>query len=82
MMGIGFVCWAIKKSVDEVIPDIILGLFIADTIGSIILIMAQLNGRMNVLGWINVATWLLLTLGLGYLRFLKKETNKSQVYKE
>jgi hypothetical protein len=70
MMGIGLVCWVIKKSGTDEIADIILVLFIADTIGAIILIIAQLNGIMNILGWINVATWIFLTMGLGYFRFL------------
>lgn len=75
MMGIGFVCWYSRKSFDGVIKEIILGLFIADTVGSIILVIAQLKGVMNALGWINVLIWLFLTIGLGYLRFLKKEPN-------
>jgi hypothetical protein len=70
------VCWGSRKAGNEVISDIIMGFFITDTIGFIILTAAQLNGMMNFLGWLNVVTWLFLTLGLGYLRFIKKAPKK------
>jgi hypothetical protein len=71
MLGIGFVCWFIRKATDKLVSDIILGLFVADAIGSIVILAGQLSGMMNVLGWINVAVWLFLTLGLGYFYFVK-----------
>ena len=75
MLGIGFVCWFSRKATDKLVSDIILGLFIADAIGSIVLFVGQFDGMMNVLGWVNVVVWLFLTLGLGYFRFLKTAAN-------
>jgi hypothetical protein len=71
MLGIGFVCWFIRKATDQLVTDIILGLFVADAIGSIVMLAGQLSGMMNMLGWINVGVWLFLTLGLGYFSFVK-----------
>ena len=70
MMAIGFVCWFIRKSFDELVTEITLGVFIADAIGSIILLIGQLNGIMNPLGWFNVFLWIFLTVGMGYFRFI------------
>jgi hypothetical protein len=75
VMGIGFVCWFSRKSRGRLVSDIVLGLFIADAIGLIVLTIGQLSGIMNPLGWANVVVWLFLTLGLGYFRFIKPVTN-------
>jgi len=72
LIGIGLVCWFARNIADRAgLQDIILALFIADTIGFIVALHAQLSGLMNVLGWSDVGIWLLLALGLGYFRFLK-----------
>jgi hypothetical protein len=71
MLGIGFVCWFIRKASGKLVSDIILGLFVADAIGSVVILSGQLSGMMNILGWINVGVWLFLTLGLGYFYFVK-----------
>jgi hypothetical protein len=70
MLGIGFVCWYIRNSLSNTGSNIVLGLFIADAIGSIIMLIGQFQGIMNPLGWLNVVVWLFLTLGLGYFRFI------------
>ena len=51
----------------------ILSLFVADTIGFILALIAQLSGKMNGLGWLLVALWLVLAFFLGYFYFLKPE---------
>lgn len=72
LLGIGLVCWFLRSAADsEARRGILLGLFITDTVGFIVNLLAQLSGLWNALGWINVAIWLLLALGLGYFRFLK-----------
>lgn len=50
----------------------VLAIVIGDTIGFIVALLAQLSGVPNALGWLNVALWLLLALGFGYIRFIKK----------
>ena len=50
----------------------VLAIVIGDTIGFIVALLAQLSGVLNALGWLNVALLLLLALGFGYIRFVKK----------
>ena len=72
LIGMGLICWFSRGGTPSAIGDILLSLFIADTIGFILALRIQLAGLMNSLGWIVVAVWLILALGLGYFRFLKK----------
>jgi hypothetical protein len=51
---------------------LLLAVVIGDAIGFIVALLAQLSGVANALGWLNVALYLLLTLGFGYFRFIKK----------
>jgi hypothetical protein len=71
LLGIGLILWLSRNADWNVLNGITLSLFIADTAGFIIALIAQLEGVMNSLGWIIVVIWLLLALGLGYFRFLK-----------
>jgi hypothetical protein len=71
LLGIGLILWLCRNADWSVLKSITLSMLIADTFGFIIALAAQLAGVMNSLGWIIVAIWLLLALGLGYFRFLK-----------
>ena len=71
LIGIGLVLWLCRNADWNILKAVTLSLCIADTIGFIVALAAQLAGVMNSLGWIIVAIWLLLALGLGYFRFLK-----------
>ena len=71
LVGIGIICWLGKDSADNGRKAITLGLFIADTLGFIFALMAQIAGLMNSLGWVTVIIWLLMALGNGYCRFIK-----------
>jgi hypothetical protein len=75
LLGIGLICWFTRNADVNTLKGITLSLCIADTIGFIIALSAQLSGIINTLGWINVAIYLLLALGLGYFRFLKPGTS-------
>lgn len=72
-IGIGLICWyASNEAASELLRGILLSLFIADSIGFVVSLLAQLAGVSNALGWSTVAIWLLLALGLGYFRFISK----------
>jgi hypothetical protein len=71
LIGIGLILWIYRNEEPGKLKGITLSLFIADTIGSIVALTGQLSGLMNTLGWIVVAIWLFLALGLGYFRFIK-----------
>ena len=71
LLGIGLICWLAKDVANDGRRAITLSLFIGDTAGFIVAIVAQLGGLMNALGWVVVLIWLLLALGNGYCRFMK-----------
>lgn len=71
LIGIGLICWLGRSAADDALQGITLSLFVGDTVGFIVALVAQLSGLMSALGWIVVAIWFFLALGLGYFRFLK-----------
>lgn len=74
LVGIGFICWFARLCTGYLeIQGILLSLFIADTLGFLIALFAQLSGAFNPLGWVNVAIWLFLAVGLGYFRFINQD---------
>jgi hypothetical protein len=73
LIGIGLICWFARQADKLALRSITQSLFIGDTIGFIVALIGQLGGVMNGLGWITVAIWLFLALGLGYFRFLSSE---------
>lgn len=74
LLGIGFICWFARLCTDYLeIQGILLSLFIADALGFLIALFAQLSGLYNTFGWVNVAVWFVLALGLGYFRFVNQD---------
>jgi hypothetical protein len=79
LIGIGAVCWAVKGAVEnELVQGLILALFFADTIGFVVIVWGQLAGVLIALGWVNVAIWLFLTLGLGYFRSVGLSVSRTE----
>ncbi len=74
LIGIGLICWLSRTKSAESLQDIVLSLFVADTLGFLVVLMGQMSGLMNAMGWIIVLIWLLLALGLGYFRFIKSNS--------
>jgi len=58
-----------NDSGSETLRGFVLGIFIGDSIGFVVALIAQLSGIMNVLGWAIVALWFLLAAGFGYFQF-------------
>ena len=52
--------------------SIVLAVFVGDTIGFIVALIAQLNNVVNALGWSTVIIYLFLALGFAYFTFSKK----------
>ena len=79
LLGIGLICWSIRKLADsELRRSILLALFLADALGLVISLIAQLSIPLNVLGWVDIAIWVILVLGLGYYRFLQSPSTQTQ----
>ena len=73
LVAVGLICWAERSKEPNQLKGITFSLFVGDSIGFVILLMAQLTGMFNALGWANVAFWLLLAIGLGYFRFVQSD---------
>ncbi len=71
MLGIGLICTFYRGKDFRALSDLLLALFITDTLGFIVALSAQLTGMFNFLGWLIVLIWLLLAIGLGYFRFIR-----------
>ena len=71
MLGIGLICAFYRNSDRNTLVDILLALFIADTVGFIVALSGQLSGLVNPLGWVIVLLWLFFAAGLGYFSFVK-----------
>ena len=74
MAGIALICFfASGATTSELRKNVILSLFVADTLGFIVALIGQIQGIFNALGWTLVALWLVLAFFLGYFYFLKPE---------
>lgn len=73
LVGIAVMCWLARTADPSVGREaLVLGLFVADTLGFVVILLAQLAGLMTAFGWVFALLWLLLAAGLGYFRFLAK----------
>lgn len=73
LVGIAVICWFARNADPSVGREaLVLGLFVADTLGFVVILLAQFAGLMTAFGWVFVLLWLLLAAGLGYFRFLAK----------
>lgn len=70
---LGIVLWTGRKAArtDVALKGIVLAVVIGDLIGFVVALMGQLNGVMNVLGWGNVALYLILALAFAYFLVTK-----------
>ena len=50
---------------------VVLGNLAGDAVGFVVILLGQLAGIANALGWSNVAIYLLLALGFAYVQFME-----------
>ena len=53
---------------------VVLGNLAGDVVGFVVILLGQLAGIANVLGWSSVAIYLLLALGFAYIQFMQPRT--------
>ena len=71
-IGVGIVTWMARKAAaSDALRAIVLGYFIANSISFIVVLINQLAGVVNALGWFSVAIYLLFALGYAYFQFVK-----------
>jgi hypothetical protein len=67
LIGFGVLAWFVRNAdTSEARRAIVLALFALNAVSFFVLLLAQLAGTVNGLGWVNIAIYLLLALGFGY----------------
>jgi hypothetical protein len=67
--------WTVRYAVDSrERRAIVLALLVANAIGLVASLLAQLSGIANALGWSTVVIYLIFVLGYGYLQFVREPT--------
>jgi hypothetical protein len=68
LLGIGLICYFASNATASVLrKKVVLSLAIADTLGFIFALIAQLKGLFSGLGWIIVILWLVLAALLAFV---------------
>jgi len=72
LISLAFLSWLVRNLGDSVNRRAILyALFAGETLGFIIALIGQINGVLNIFGWLIVAVYLFLAVGLAYFLFVK-----------
>ena len=77
LLGAAFIGFAVLNWFSRNIEDprarqaVVLANLAGDVVGFVIILLGQLAGVANSLGWSSVAIYLLLALGFGYFQFMK-----------
>ena len=69
---LGLMLWFVRNASEpSVLRGVALAVGIGDGIGLVVVLIGQLGGIMNALGWSVVALYLFLALGFGYFVFAR-----------
>ena len=72
LIGFAVLNWFARNVTDpEARRAVVLGNLAGDVIGFVVILLGQLAGIANALGWSNVAIYLLLALGFAYVQFMQ-----------
>ena len=72
LISLALLTWLARNLRDtEARRAIVLALLVGEVLGFILALIGQLNGVLNALGWLVVAVYLFLALGLAYFQFSK-----------
>ena len=72
LIGFAVLNWFARNVTDrEAQRAIVLANLAADAVGFVMILIGQLQGVANALGWSSVAIYLLLALGFAYFQFMK-----------
>jgi hypothetical protein len=70
LISLATVNWLARNVTDEGARQaVVLGNLAGDIVGFVVILLGQLAGIANALGWSNVAIYLLLALGFAYVQF-------------
>jgi hypothetical protein len=75
LIGLAVLNWFARNVTD---PDarqaVVLGNLTGDVVGFVVILIGQLAGIANTLGWVNVAIYLVLAMGFAYVQFVQERT--------
>jgi hypothetical protein len=72
LISLAVVNWLARKVTEPAARQaIVLGNLAGDVVGFVVILLGQLAGIANDLGWSNVAIYLLLALGFAYVQFME-----------
>lgn len=72
LIGLATLNWFARNVTDpEARQAIVFGNLAGDVVGFVIILLGQLAGIANALGWSSVAIYLLLALGFAYVQFVQ-----------
>jgi hypothetical protein len=72
LIGLAVLNWFARGVTDpEARNAVVLGNLAGDVVGFVVILIGQLAGIANALGWANVAIYLLLAMGFAYVQFME-----------
>jgi hypothetical protein len=72
LIGLAVLNWFARNVTDpEARQAIVYGNLVGDVIGFVVILIGQLAGIANAVGWSSVAIYLLLALGFAYVQFMQ-----------
>lgn len=72
LIGLAVLNWFARNVTDpEARQAVVFGNLTGDVVGFVVILIGQLAGIANALGWMNVAIYLLLALGFAYVQFMQ-----------
>ena len=73
LIGVAVLNWFARNVTDpEARQAVVVGNLTGDVVGFVVILIGQLAGIANALGWANVAIYLLLALGFAYVQFMQR----------
>jgi len=74
LIGLATLNWFARKVTDpEARQAIVIGNLVGDVVGFVVILIGQIGGIANALGWSNVAIYLVLALGFAYFQFMQPQ---------
>jgi hypothetical protein len=74
LVGYAIITWFARSASAEMQRNLVLSLLVTFAVGTVIIVLAELRGVANGLGWVNVVIFVVFTLGYGYFYFMKPKS--------